>query len=351
MNRRDFIKAGVAGGLVWGFSPTLLAAVDGRSPAIRKPVEGLSIWDAHAHPHSFFSGQPDPTTPTLAMMKSMGMKVCVFAAVGDWTYQSRSRFDPGSPKFDTARQLDQVLRWAREGEIRLIRKKADIDQLQTGELGAIVGIEGGDALEGNLKNLDFFYEKYAVRLITLMHNRTNEIGGHQRALNNDQGLTAFGRELVKRMNEMGVLIDLAHAGGRTLKDVCGLSSKPVLDSHTSPAPGEEPSGRLRSWPEMKSIAEKGGLICTWPYAFPGRETLKDWALEILSMKTRLGLAHVALGTDGGGRLPETIKGYRNILDLPKLFEAMGEAGFTRNEIQAFTGGNLERVVRENLGEG
>ncbi|MEW6185055.1 MAG: membrane dipeptidase [Thermodesulfobacteriota bacterium] len=348
MKRRDFIKAGVTGGLAWGLSPDLLSAAGERSPAFRKPIEGMSLWDAHAHPHSFFSGQPDPTTPTIAMMKSMGMKVCVFAAVGDRTYPSRSRFEQGTPLFDTARQLDQVLRWAREGEIRLIRTKADLDQLKKGDLGAIVGIEGGDALEGHLKNLDYFFDAYAVRIITLMHDRTNEIGGHQRALNNDQGLTSFGRQLVRRMNQLGMLIDLAHAGGNTLKDVCALSSKPVLDSHTSPATGEEPSGRLRSWPEMKGIAERGGLICTWPFAFPGRETLKDWASEISTLKTRLGLAHVALGTDGGGRLPKTIEGYRNILDLPKLIEALEEAGFTRKEIQAFMGGNLERVVRENM---
>lgn len=156
MKRRDFLKAGLTGGLVWGLSSNLLSEVTESASSLRKPIEGISIWDAHAHPHSFFSSQPDPTTPTIAMMKSMGVKVCVFAALGDRTYQLRSRFDKDTPLFDTARQLDKVLRWGKEGEIRLIRTKSDLDQLKMEELGAIVGIEGGDALEGRLKNLDFF---------------------------------------------------------------------------------------------------------------------------------------------------------------------------------------------------
>ncbi len=224
-----------------------------------------------------------------------------------------------------------------------------MDLLKSGQLGAIVGIEGGDALEGKQENLDYFYEEYSVRMITLIHDRTNEIGGHQRATPNDPGLTPFGRKLVDRMNQRGIIIDVAHAGSNTLTDISALTAKPVVDSHTSPSPREEPLGRFRSWPEMELVVKTGGLVCTWPLAYSERRTLGDWAKEIVAMKKRLGMAHVGLGTDGGGRLPKTIEGYRNIRDLPKLVQAMAEEGLSRTDIQAYLGGNFERVVRACLG--
>ncbi len=269
--------------------------------------------------------------------------------MGDRVYNVRGDAKGGSPKFDTAGQLDRVTGWAKDGEIRLIKKAADLDQLHSAELGAIVGIEGGDALEGNLENLDYFYEEYSVRMITLMHDRTNEIGGHQRAALNDPGLTPFGRKLVEWMNQRGLIIDVAHAGSNTLKDITGLTNKPVVDSHTSPSFQEEPPGRFRSWPEMELVAKTGGLVCTWPLAYTGRRTLDDWAKEIVTMKKRLGMAHIGLGTDCGGRLPKTVEGYRNIYDLTKLVRTMAEEGLSRTETQAYLGGNLERVVRACLG--
>lgn len=177
MRRRDFIIGSLAGLLVLGLGRRNASAVDPLSRTDQEAMQGLRPWDAHAHPHSFFTDRPDATTPTLAMMKELGLAVCVFSAVGDRIHASRAGARGGSPKFDTAGQLDRIKGWAKDGHIALIKKKADLDNLQTGQLGAIVGIEGGDALEGKLENLDYFYEEFAVRMITLMHDRTNEIGG------------------------------------------------------------------------------------------------------------------------------------------------------------------------------
>jgi len=311
-------------------------------------LKGLRIWDAHAHPHSFFSGKYDATTPTISMMKKLNMAVCVFAAVGDTGYNIRRGDSVKNLKFNTASQLDRVKTWAKSGDIKIIKTNADLDHLKAGEFGAIVAIEGGDALEGKLENLDYFYEEYSVRMITLLHDQINEIGEPQRAALSDKGLTPFGRQLVERMNQRGIVIDVAHAQLSTLRDITALTAKPVVDSHTSLSPKEGPMGRFRSWSEMEMVAKVGGVVCTWPLAYTGRNTLDDWVKEIILMKTRLGIAHIGLGTDGGGRLPKTVKGYQNISDLPKLIKALTEAGLTQNEIQAYVGGNVERVVRACL---
>jgi len=142
MGRHDFIKTSLAGGLVWDFGRRPLFASDDLCWTEREIMQRLRPWDAHAHPYRFFSDRSDATTPIIAMIRELGLAVCVFSAGGDRVYNVRGGARGESPKFDTARQLDRVTGWAKEGEIRRIKKATDLDQLQTGQLGAIVGIEG-----------------------------------------------------------------------------------------------------------------------------------------------------------------------------------------------------------------
>ena len=84
-----------------------------------------------------------------------------------------------------------------------------------------------------------------------------------------------------------MLVDVAHADAITLKQIVGTSSKPLVDSHTSPCPDEDPlkCGRFRTWKEMELVAKTGGVVCTWPIAYRTgtltRMTFLDWAREIL----------------------------------------------------------------------
>lgn len=348
MNRRAFIKAGLRGVAVWGLGG--LSPWTSNLPGLEDGavLKGIPIWDAHAHPHSFFSDKSDPTTPSIATMKENGVSVCVFAAVGDLVYTDRWGGRGNSPKFETARQLDQVKRWAKSGDIKIIKTVMDLEHLRPSELGAIVAIEGGDALEGLLENLDYFFEDYSVRLITLLHDTTNAIGRHQRGAPSGEGLTPFGQSVVDRMNRLGMIIDVAHAQTKTLKDITAITTKPVLDSHTSISTKKTPFSRFRSWEEMEWITKTDGVICTWPLAHSNRSTLVDWAKEIIDIKSRLSISHVGLGTDGGGRLPKTVEGYKNMMDIWKLVKAMMEVGLDQPDIRAFLEGNLERAVRANL---
>jgi membrane dipeptidase len=157
--------------------------------------------------------------------------------------------------------------------------------------------------------------------------------------------------VVERMNAKGILVDVAHAKTATLKGIVEVSAAPVVDSHTSPLPPDtDPSRptRLRTWAEMEMVAKTGGIVCTWPLAYSGgkhpRTTLRHWAEEILQVKTRLGMEHCGLGTDSGGNLPRTIAGWDSIASLPKLIGAMREVGLSQEDIAAYTGGNLLRIL-------
>ena len=326
------------------------------APEDRAQLSGLQIADAHAHPHHLYgSATDDPTTPTVEMMTRIGVRVSAFAAVGDLT---KYRDSSGIPYHHTLNQLREVRRLADHKQVPVIRRAADLQAIgpRTGPLGALMAIEGGDALEGDLKHLDSFYE-YGVRLITVLHAHNNEIGVHQGSPA-DGPLTPFGVRVVERMNALGIVVDVAHAKMATLKGIVEVSAAPVVDSHTSLLPlpsGATPARpmRFRTWPEMELIAKTGGLICTWPMAYVAgryhRTTVTQWAEEIRRMKTRLGIEHCGLGTDGGGNLPRTVDGWDSITSLPNLIRAMREVGLSQEDIFAYTGGNFLRILARCMG--
>jgi membrane dipeptidase len=285
-----------------------------------------------------------------------------FAAVGDQVFLSRGR-EAGDEYHNTKAQLDWWIKGPlKSGKLKLVLEASDIPSAVSANSppGAILAIEGGDPLEGNPDRVNEFY-RYGVRMITLVHYRNNQLGDIMRMMQNllpgpsHHGLTPEGRKVVERMEDLGMLVDVAHADAITLKEIVEMSSRPLVDSHTSPCAGEDPlnCGRFRTWKEMEMIAKTGGVVCTWPIAYErktgSRVTFLDWATEILEMKKRLGMEHVGLGTDGGGGLPKFIEGYRDVGDLVHLAKAMKEVGFSQDEISAYMGGNFYRVLQKCIG--
>lgn len=355
MKRRNFLSHCAAAGL----SAVLCGRSFGRDsggPSLDAGISAadLLIADPHSHPYQLHgSRSPDSSTPTIEIMKTLNMALCSFSAVGDMTYM---RGRSGTPFVDTKGQLGKIKRMEENGEIRLARKSADLQALIASRNVPVglMAIEGGDALDGDLRNLDVFHE-YGVRLMTLMHERDNEIGFNQRS-GQDGPLTPFGVHVVEKMNKLGMVVDVAHARTGTLKNIAEVSATPLVDSHTSPVlPGEDGSGsrRLRTWQEMETIAKTGGVVCTWPLAYSGknsqRNTLRHWAEEIVEMKARLGIEHCGLGTDGGGGLPRLVDGWKSIASLPDLMVEMKRAGLTREDIAAYVGGNFLRLLGKCLG--
>jgi microsomal dipeptidase-like Zn-dependent dipeptidase len=342
MDRRTFLGCcGVAGLTVALGQPSLAA------PA------SLVIADPHAHPFQLQGSRTyDRTTPTVDSMKQAGVALSAFSAVGDMTYY---RGHTGNPFSHTENQLRKVANLEQSGQIALVLKPADLSSIGApgAPLAGLMAIEGGDALDGLLANLAAFYE-YGVRMLTLMHDRDNEIGFSQRSPS-DGPLTPFGIKLVEKMNALGMVVDVAHAKAGTLKSIAEVSAAPLIDSHTSPSlAGDDGSAsrRLRSWAELELIAKSGGLVCSWPFGYTAggaqRTTLKQWADEIAMMKTRLGIEHCGLGTDGGGGLPRAVDGWQSIASLPALIAAMQEAGLTQADIAAFVGGNFLRLLKRTL---
>ncbi len=359
MNRRQFLHYSVSFGFSLGLANLLSCAGAPKVPDDRALPKDIQIIDAHAHPDRYVRDLREvDNSSTIGAITKLGMVASSFAAVGDSVFLSRGRMS-GTEYQSTKTQLEWWVKGPlKSGKLKLVLKASDIPAVTgaTNPPGAILAIEGGDPLEGNPDRVNEFYG-YGVRMITLIHYRNNELGDVMRMWPGldpgpaHNGLTPAGRKALKRMEDLGMLVDLAHAHWITFKQILEISSKPLVDSHTSPCPSEDPStcGRFRTWKEMEMIAKTGGVICTWPMGYKGkigtRITFSDWAREIAEMKKRLGMDHVGLGTDGGGHLPALIGGYRDVGDLVHLVSAMREVGLSHDDIKAYMGGNFLRVLR------
>jgi len=362
MNRREFLKYCSVLGASAAFGKTSAYADWLRNEKRNGFPQGMLLIDAHAHPEIF------PCTPnfcdqtsTLEKIKEIGMHGSGFAAIGD----TRSI---GLTWEQAMEQMRKVINLENQGLVKIVRRHKDLPRGAPPKHyipGAILSLEGAFPLGGDkdtiFTNLENFY-RIGGRMITLMHYRDNHFGYAMRSgqvNNDDTGVTHLGEIAVERMMELGIIVDVAHAHYYTLndiKDIAVANGIPLIDSHTSLSPCEKLcGGRLRIWEEMEMVAETGGVVCTWPLSWVSstynlsRETIFDWAKENFEIAQEIGFEHIGLGTDGGGGLPELVDGYKSILDLPKLVEAMDEVGFKRSEIAAYMGGNLFRVIKKCIG--
>lgn len=232
--------------------------------------------------------------------------------------------------------------------LSLIRTRADLqsvlDRRAAGQpvIGAILGSEGSHPLEGEIANLDLLYDA-GFRLMGLTHFFDNELGGSLHGTGN-QGLTAFGRQVVERMQEKGMIVDLAHASPQMVRDVLQMpGTRPVL-SHTG-IHGQCQSPRNIPDELMQAIARKGGLIGIgyWSDVVCGR-TPADIAASISAAITLVGEDRVSLGSDYDGSVDAPF----DVAGLSALTQALLDAGLSEDQIARVMGGNMMRYLAETL---
>jgi membrane dipeptidase len=347
---------GVALGGAIGTIPHLASATEGKSL-----LDGMLIIDAHAHPDMNPAYWKDQSA-SFRLMKEIGMAASCYAAIGD--FPKTSKVLVGSYFEIATKMIDYWKNTVfQKGQVNLVLKMSDIPAPGTDTPGAVLGLEGGDALEGRADRVDEFY-KLGVRIMQIIRRHNNELGDIMRAQPGldpgpySGGLTSKGRVVLDRMQEIGMVIDVSHSSTATLKDVVIYCKKPVLDSHTTTLCATEHScdrvddfykRRARTWKEMEWIASTGGVVCSRPVSWETQpsKTIRDWANELLEMKKRIGIEHIGIGTDGGA-IPRLVSGYNDVRDLGKLAEALIDVGFTREELSAFMGKNVYRVLGKYL---
>jgi len=184
-----------------------------------------------------------------------------------------------------------------------------------GKISALLAIEGGEALEGKIENLDHFYNR-GVRILGLTWNRENELGyGH--ATGSLQGLKPFGMECVKRMDELGMIIDVSHLNEAGFRDVHNTGTRPYMASHSNAYTVLQHTRNLKD-DQIKAIVESGGIIgfnMYPPFITQNRSAVMDDVYDHLRHFIQIGAGnHIGLGCDFDGitSMPEGIDGVQSL---------------------------------------
>lgn len=234
------------------------------------------------------------------------------------------------------------------GRMKVVRTRGELQALvQAGGLGggrlaAVLATEGLHPLEGRLENVDRLYDA-GFRIAGLTHFFDNELGGSAHGIHKG-GLTPFGKEVVRRLEQKRILVDLAHASPRVIDDVLAQATRPVVVSHTG-VQGTCPGRRNLSAQHVRRIAATGGVIGIG--YFPGAVCGNDAGAIVRAIRytvNLVGVQHVALGSDfdGATRVPFDATG------LPLLVQELLDSGFSEKDIAAIMGGNILRLLLAHM---
>ncbi|MEO1351301.1 MAG: dipeptidase [Cyanobacteria bacterium J06635_15] len=219
-----------------------------------------------------------------------------------------------------------------------LQQRANNQQITAG----LLGLEGAHALEGNVENVDRLYDA-GFRLIGLAHFFDTPVSGSAHGIDRG-GLTALGRQVIQRMADLSMIIDLAHASSQTIDDVLQITNRPVIVSHTG-VQGTCDNARNLSDRQLQQIAQTGGVIGIgfWQTAVCG-EDVSAIVRAIRYVADLVGVEHVALGSDfdGAVRVPF------DATHLEQVTNALKEDGFTETEIAKIMGLNVIQLVEKLL---
>lgn len=228
---------------------------------------------------------------------------------------------------DTAGQLDALLS-ARQKDKRPV--------------GAMLTIEGLQNLEGKAANLDRLYDA-GFRMAGLTHFFDNELAGSMHGLKKG-GLTPFGRDIVKRMEAKGMIIDIAHLSHSGVAEVLAMATRPVVSSHGGVQATCKVNRNLTD-DEVLSVAKTGGVIGIGYWDGALCDTSPRAAAKAMKhVRDLVGIEHVALGSDYDGATTVRF----DTSQLVQVTQALMDEGFTAQEIRAVMGENALRVIRAGL---
>lgn len=190
----------------------------------------------------------------LPRMQAGGLSGAFFAIWVDQTYGPGTAFRRAMALIDAVRALTDTVPDA-ELATNADEVRAAVGR---GHVAVLMGVEGGHAIENSLENLKAFYTR-GVRYMTLTWNNGNDWAGASMDSARSGGLSDFGRRVVRRMNELGMLVDVSHVSDATFRDVLQVATKPVIASHSCcRALASHP--RNLTDDQLRAIARQGGLV-------------------------------------------------------------------------------------------
>lgn len=234
------------------------------------------------------------------------------------------------------------------GTLRILRAPADLDRLLADRaqgrkvVGAILSVEGLQNVEGRLANLDRLYAA-GFRMAGLAHFFDNEVAGSMHGLRKG-GLTPLGRQVVRRMEALGMIVDVAHSSHRSVAEILAMARRPVVSSHGGVQATCAVNRNLTD-AEIRGIARTGGVIGVgyWDAAVCSVAPNAIVA-AIEHVRDVAGIDHVGLGSDFDGSVTTGFDTSR----LAVITQTLRDRGFSDADIAKVMGGNVVRVLRAGM---
>lgn len=334
------------------------------------------------------------THSDLKRFKQGGVDVQIFSIWCDGNKENP--FAWANREMDT---LDAVIS-RNPAKIALVRNSKELKQaIKDKKLAAMFGVEGGHMIEGKLENLDKLFAR-GTRYLTLTWNNSPgwatsamlEVSKKDSLANAQKGLTDFGKQVIRRMNELGMMVDLSHVGEQTFWDAIQTTTKPVMVSHSN-AYALCPSFRNLKDEQIVAVGKNGGVIDLNFYSgfvdssskrkearFVAAHAAeldslvktgiqKEYAVTMLADKYAeeaqaaraplsllldhldyivklAGVDHVGLGSDFDG-INSSPQQLDDVTTYPVITKALLERGYSKKDITKIMGGNILRVLKEN----
>lgn len=232
--------------------------------------------------------------------------------------------------------------------ISIARTKADVlKNKHEGRKTIFLGIENGLALEGDLSNIGYF-AKRGVKYITLCHNGDNDICDSARGSQTHGGVSAFGADVIREMNRLGIMVDMSHAAETSFYDALDISSRPIVCSHSNcKALCDVP--RNLTDDQMRALAAKGGVMqITLYHGFlrtVGEASIVDAMAHLEHAISIMGIDHVGIGTDFDG--DGGVTGFCDASQAINFTIHLLRRKYSESDIRKIWGGNWLRVMEEN----
>ncbi len=300
--------------------------------------------------------------------------------------------------------LDAVVKRNPDKIVKVANYNELIKAVKQKKIAAMLGVEGGHMIENDLNKIDSFYNR-GVRYMTLTHNispswatsaadetNPNPVIGNGLNADGKKGLTDFGKQVVQKMNQLGMLVDVSHVGEQTFWDVIHLTTKPIIASHSS-VYALTPHRRNLKDDQIKAIAKNGGVIQVnfnpgfidssfdkkeaafllshkiemdslmknGMYDFYAMDYLyRKYKEEVKSIRPPLsklidhidyivklvGTDYAGIGSDFDG-INVTPLQLDDVTDYPFITKALVERGYSKRDIDKILGGNILRVLKAN----
>ena len=348
MNRKDFIK-------LLGVASSAMVLPQFTHVNFKSGDPQIQIFDLHSHPGIFFTKGEDRfpgnqvVEKTVNDMNNSGVVGAFFSLVADTPLLIRTdkgityerTFQKGEAWAEFKRQVKVFKEFMNSLETRFATKSSELNG--NGNVAAYMACEGGDFIE-EIDMLDEAYDD-GLRSVQIVHYVPNHLGDLQTAEPLNNGLSKMGKDVVRRMNKLGMVIDVAHASEKTVQDVVETSDSPIILSHSILKMEEDRPIAARAITEnhAKLIAANGGVIGMWPSGFS--KSFDEFVNSTLRMVEVVGIDHVGMGTDMDANYKPVINNYSQ---LPDWVNALKEKGMSEEEVEKIAWKNAERVLKQVL---